>query len=102
MMVDYAVAKKASVEYFNGDELAADVFLGKYALRNSEGQLLETTPDDMHWRLANEFARIEAKYPNGLDANSIYHLLKDFQYIVPQGSPMAGIGNPYQLMSISN
>ena len=91
-----------AVEYFNGDELAANVFLSKYALRDESGNLLEHTPDDMHRRLAREFARIEAKYPNPLSEDQIYGYLKDFKYIIPQGSPMSGIGNDYQIQSISN
>lgn len=89
------------LEYFNNDDLAADVF-GKYALRDDKGNLLEVTPDDMHRRLAKEFARIEAKYPNPMPEEKIYSLLKGFQMIVPQGSPMSGIGNPYQIQSLSN
>jgi len=89
------------LEYFNNDDLAADVF-GKYALRDDKGNLLEITPDDMHRRLAKEFARIESKYPNPMSEDSIYDLLKGFQMIVPQGSPMSGIGNPYQIQSLSN
>ena len=89
------------LEYFNNDDLAADVF-GKYALRDDKGNLLEITPDDMHRRLAKEFARIESKYPNPMSEESIYDLLKGFQMIVPQGSPMSGIGNPYQIQSLSN
>ena len=88
-------------DYFEGDELAPDVFW-KYALRDSDDNLLETSPDMMHRRLAREFARIERKYPNPMGEESIYNLLKDFKYIVPQGSPMSGIGNPYQLQSLSN
>lgn len=102
MIVDSEVAKRSSIEYFNGDELAGGVFLGKYAYRNSNGELLEETPDDMHRRLAKEFARIEQKYPNPLLEKQIYEYLKNFSKIIPQGSPMAGIGNLYQLMSISN
>ena len=91
-----------SLEYFDGDELAASVFLGKYALQNEKGEYLESRPNDMHKRLAGEFARIERKYPDPMDRHEIYGLLKDFKYIVPQGSPMSGIGNPYQVQSISN
>lgn len=88
-------------EYFNGDELAPDVFL-KYALHNSEGALLEADPDQMHRRLAAEFARIESKYPNPMSSDQIYELFKNFGDVVPQGSPMSGVGNPYQLQSLSN
>lgn len=101
-MTTYEEAIKNSIEYFNGDELAAQVFLGKYALTSPEGDILEKTPDDMHKRLAKEFARIEQKYPNPLSEDEILSYLKDFKYIIPQGSPMSGIGNPYQTVSISN
>ncbi|HNY62905.1 MAG TPA: adenosylcobalamin-dependent ribonucleoside-diphosphate reductase [Bacteroidales bacterium] len=90
------------VAYFNGDELAAGVWIDKYALKNDEGALLERTPDEMHRRLAKEFARIEKKYVNPMDEELIYSLFKNFAYIVPQGSPMAGIGNNYQIASLSN
>ena len=93
---------KASLEYFNGDELAAGVFVGKYALKDLEGNYHELTPKDMHNRLAREFARIEQKYPNPMSQDEIYDLFKDFRYVVPQGSPMSGIGNNYQIQSISN
>jgi ribonucleoside-diphosphate reductase alpha chain len=87
--------------YFEGDELAPDVFL-KYALRDSRDKLLETNPDQMHRRMAKEFARIESKYPNPMAEEEIYGLFKDFKDVVPQGSPMSGVGNPYQLQSLSN
>lgn len=93
---------KASTEYFHGDEFAASVFATKYSLQNSNGEFLELTPDDMHHRLAKEFARIEKKYDNPMSEKEIYSLLKDYRYIVPQGSPMNGIGNTYQIQSISN
>lgn len=93
---------EASLTYFNGDALAAGVFTDKYALRDREGRYYELTPDDMHRRLAREFARIEAKYPNPLSEHFIYQHLKNFSYIVPQGSPMFGIGNNFQLVSTSN
>jgi len=95
-------AFKSSLEYFNGDELAARVWANKYALKDSYGNLFEKNPDDMHRRLAGEIARIEAKYPNPLSVEDVYELLKGFKYIVPQGGPMAGIGNPYQIASLSN
>jgi len=95
-------AFEASLKYFNGDDLAARVWINKYALKDSEGNLFELTPDDMHKRIAKEIARVEVKYPNPLSENEIYNLIKDFKYIVPQGSPMAGIGNPYQIASLSN
>ena len=91
-----------AVVYFGGDELAAGVWIDKYALKNDKGELLERTPDDMHRRLAKEFARIEKKYNNPLDEEFIYSLFKDFKYIIPQGSPMAGIGNNFQIASLSN
>ena len=95
-------AYKKSLEYFKGDELSANVFVTKYALTDKKGNILEATPDDMHRRLASEFARIEKKYPNPMTEDEIFSLLKDFKYIVPQGSPMSGIGNPHQIQSISN
>ena len=98
----YDEAFKSSLEYFNGDELAARVWANKYALKDSYGNLFEKNPDDMHRRLAKEIARIENKYPNPLEEEDIYELLKGFKYIVPQGGPMAGIGNPYQIASLSN
>ena len=101
-MYDYNQVYQASLEYFKGDELAASVFAGKYALQDAEGNYLESNPDDMHRRLAREFARIERKYPNGMDLEEIYQLLKDFKYIVPQGSPMSGIGNESKIQSLSN
>ena len=101
-MYDYNQVYQASLEYFNGDELAASVFAGKYALQDAEGNYLELNPDDMHKRLAKEFGRIEKKYPNSMSRNEIYELLKDFKYIVPQGSPMSGIGNESKIQSLSN
>ena len=98
----YDDAFKACCEYFDGDELAATVFLSKYALQDSQGNLQEKTPDDMHRRLAKEFARIELKYPNPMSEDEIFSLFKNFKYVIPQGSPMSGIGNPYQIQSISN
>lgn len=98
----YSQVLEASVEYFQGDEFAAKVFVDKYALQNSKGEYLELTPTDMHRRLAKEFARIEAKYPNPLDEETIFNLIDRFKYIVPQGSPMSAIGNPFQTQSISN
>ncbi|MFA6894247.1 MAG: adenosylcobalamin-dependent ribonucleoside-diphosphate reductase [Bacteroidales bacterium] len=92
----------ASREYFKGDELSATVWINKYALKDSFGNLYEKSPDEMHWRLANEFARIESKYNNPISAQQIYNLLKDFKYIIPQGGPMSGIGNKYQVASLSN
>ena len=95
-------ALKASTEYFKGDELAAKVWVNKYALKDSFGTIYEKTPDDMHWRLANEIARIENKYPNALTADQLFDLFRNFKYIVPQGSPMTGIGNHFQVASLSN
>ena len=92
----------SSLEYFNGDELAANTWVTKYALKNPDGLFLEQTPRDMHRRLAREFARIEKKYPNPMGEEEIFKLLDKFQYIVPQGSPMSGIGNPHKVQSISN
>lgn len=95
-------ARAASREYFNGDDLAADVFVNKYALRDNDGNLLEKTPDYLHKRAAKELARIEAKYSHPLSENAIYERLKGFKQIVLQGSPMSAIGNKYQLQSLSN
>ena len=95
-------AFKASVEYFGGDELAAKVWVNKYAVKDSYGNIYEKTPDDMHWRIANEIARVEKKYSNPLSAQELHDLLEGFRYIVPQGSPMTGIGNNYQIASLSN
>ncbi len=91
-----------TVEYFNGDELAANVWINKYALKDSDNNLYELTPDDMHRRIAKEIARIERRYENPLTEDEIFDLLKEFKYIVPQGSPMAGIGNNFQIGSLSN
>jgi ribonucleoside-diphosphate reductase alpha chain len=95
-------AVEASVEYFGGDELAARVWANKYALKDSYGNLYERTPDDMHRRLAKEIHRIELSYKNPLPEDLIYNVLKNFKYIVPQGGPMTGIGNDYQIASLSN
>tara|TARA_Y100000593_G_scaffold19958_1_gene39992 strand:- start:966 stop:3467 length:2502 start_codon:yes stop_codon:yes gene_type:complete len=92
----------ATLDYFDGDELATNVWVTKYALRDLEDNYYEKTPDDMHRRLAKEFARIEANYPNPMDEEEIYELFKDFKFVVPQGSPMSGIGNPFQIQSLSN
>ncbi|WP_417264980.1 adenosylcobalamin-dependent ribonucleoside-diphosphate reductase [Brumimicrobium sp.] len=93
---------KSAIEYFKGDTLAGEVWMKKYALKDAMGNLYEKSPDEMHRRLASEFARIEAKYPNPISEEEIYNVIKDFKYIVPQGSPMAGIGNNFQYVSISN
>ena len=92
----------ASTEYFKGDTLAANVWMNKYALKDSDGKIYERNPDDMHRRLAKEIARIEKNYPNPLSENELFELFKDFKYIIPQGSPMAGIGNDFQISSLSN
>ena len=97
--------KKEVVEiskaYFGGDELAADV-VTKYLLRVPEGDFIEKSPDEMHRRLAKEFARAESKYPNPLSEDEIYELFANFRYLVPQGSPMSAVGNSYQVQSLSN
>ncbi len=93
---------QASLEYFKGDDLAAKVWATKYALKDSFGNIYEQTPDDMHRRLAREVARIEKKYPNPLSEEELFELFRDFKYIVPQGSPMTGIGNDFQVASLSN
>ncbi len=95
-------AQKASEEYFGGDQLAARVWLSKYALKDSDGNLYERTPDDMHHRIAAELARIDRNYANPVDEKVFFDLLKDFKYIVPQGGPMSGIGNTKQIVSLSN
>ena len=101
-MAAYEEAFKKSLGYFDGDELAANVFITKYALTDKQGDIQECSPEDMHVRMASEFARIEAKYPNPMSEDEILDLLKDFKYVVPQGSPMSGIGNPHQIQSLSN
>ena len=98
----YEEALAASKEYFAGDEMAAKVWVSKYALKDSEGHIYERTPDDMHWRLAKELARIEAKYSNPMEEQEIFELLQGFHFLVPQGGPMTGIGNDYQVASLSN
>ncbi len=98
----YEEALKSSLNYFKGDELAATVWVNKYALKDSFGRIYEKNPNQMHIRIAKEIARIENKYPNPLGEKDIYQLLKDFKYIVPQGSPMTGIGNRFQIASLSN
>lgn len=102
-MYTYEEAYAASLEYFDGDELATKVFIDKYALRDNDKNLLEKTPTDMHWRLANEFARIEkTKFKQPLSAKEIFTYFDHFKYIVPQGSPMYGIGNNYTVQSLGN
>lgn len=95
-------AFSASLEYFKGDDLAARVWVNKYALKDSDGNIYEKTPNDMHRRIAKEIARVEKQYPNSMTEDEVFDLIKDFKYIVPQGSPMAGIGNKYQVGSLSN
>jgi ribonucleoside-diphosphate reductase alpha chain len=92
----------ASVKYFNGDDLAARVWVNKYAIKDSYGNIFELTPDDLHRRMASEIARIEKNYPNPLTEDELFELFKDFKYIVPQGGPMTGIGNNFQVASLSN
>ena len=91
-----------TLHYFKGDDLAARVWVTKYALKDSDGNIYEKTPDDMHHRIASEIARIEKKYPNPLSEAEIFDLIKDFKYIIPQGRPMTGIGNNFQIASLSN
>ena len=98
----YQQAYEASLKYFDGDELAARVWATKYALKDSFGHLYELTPDDMHRRIAREIARVEKKYPNPMSEDRLFELMSHFRYIVPQGSPMAGIGNNFQVGSLSN
>lgn len=101
-MYTYTQVYEASVEYFNGDEFAAKVFVDKYAMQDKEGNYLELTPSDMHHRLAKEFARIEKKYPNPLSEKEIFDLMDKFKYSIPQGSPMSALGNSHHIQSISN
>ena len=101
-MSTYDKSYKSTLDYFKGDSLAANVFVTKYALTDREGNFLEESPEDMHKRLASAFSSIEKKYPNPMSESEILSLLEDFKYIVPQGSPMAGIGNNNQVQSISN
>ncbi|MDR2084540.1 MAG: adenosylcobalamin-dependent ribonucleoside-diphosphate reductase [Bacteroidales bacterium] len=102
--VKYSIeeAKKEATKYFKGDDLAADVWVKKYALKDSNGNIYEKSPDEMHRRIASEIARIERNYTNPLNEDLIYELLRDFKYVIPAGSPMAGIGNDMQISSLSN
>ena len=100
--ITFQEALKESVKYFKGDELAASVWVNKYAMKDSYGNLYEKSPVDMHWRLANKFAEIEQKYPNPMSKEEIFALLDGFKYVIPQGGPMTGIGNDYQVASLSN
>ena len=95
-------AYEASLKYFDGDELAARVWTNKYAMKDSFGNIYERSPEDMHWRIANEIARIEQKYENPLSAQEIFELIDHFRYVIPAGSPMTGIGNNFQMASLSN
>ncbi|MCI5711249.1 MAG: adenosylcobalamin-dependent ribonucleoside-diphosphate reductase [Prevotella sp.] len=95
-------AYEASLKYFNGDELAARVWVNKYAMKDSFGNIFEKSPEDMHWRIAREIERIEKKYPNPMTAQEVFGLLDHFRYIIPAGSPMTGIGNTHQVASLSN
>ena len=95
-------AMEASLKYFDGDELAARVWVNKYAMKDSQGNIYEESPEQMHWRIAHEIARIERKYPNPMSVEDIFLLLDHFRYIVPAGSPMTGIGNTHQIASLSN
>ncbi|MGZ5284683.1 MAG: adenosylcobalamin-dependent ribonucleoside-diphosphate reductase [Kaistella sp.] len=98
----YQDAYQSTLQYFEGDDLAAKVWVSKYALKDSEGNIYEQNPDDMHRRIASEISRIEAKYPNPLPTQKVFDLIKKFRYIIPQGSPMTGIGNNFQIASLSN
>ena len=98
----YQEALFESTQYFKGDELAASVWINKYAMKDSFGNLYEKSPEDMHRRLAKEFARIESKYSNPMTEDEIFELIRDFKYVIPQGGPMTGIGNSYQVASLSN
>ena len=98
----YDEAYEASLKYFGGDELAARVWVNKYAMKDSFGNIFERSPEDMHWRIANEIARIEKKYNNPMSPEQIFELLDHFKYIIPAGSPMTGIGNDHQIASLSN
>lgn len=95
-------AYEEALKYFAGDELAARVWVNKYSMKDSFGNIYEKSPEDMHWRIANEIARIEKKYKNPMSAREIFDLLDHFKYIIPAGSPMTGIGNNYQVASLSN
>ena len=98
----YSEAYKASLRYFDGDDIAAQKFVTKYALKDREGYYLELTPRDMHRRMAREFARIEANYPNPMSEEEIFGLFDNFEFVVPQGGPMSGLGNKLQVQSLSN
>ena len=95
-------AFQTALAYFGGDELAARVWVNKYAMKDSLGNIYEKSPEQMHWRIADEIARIEHKYKNPLAAQEVFDLLDHFRYIIPAGSPMTGIGNHHQVASLSN
>ena len=95
-------ASEACNKYFNNDPMAGTVWINKYAMKDSYGNIYEKSPEQMHQRIANEFARIEAKYSNPMSSEEIFSLLEDFKYIIPQGGPMSGIGNNHQIASLSN
>lgn len=101
-VVPFEEVLACATEYFKGDALAAKVWATKYALKDNQGNIYERTPDDMHHRLAKELARIEKNYPNPMSEEEIFELLRDFRYIIPQGSPMSGMGNNFQIVSLSN
>ena len=98
--VSYEDAVKAAVQYFNGDDLAGTVWVSKYALKDSYGKIYERSPEEMHRRIAAEIFRIEKKYANPIPEETLYELLKDFKYIIPQGSQMSGIGNYFHVSSL--
>ncbi|MDE5694459.1 MAG: ribonucleoside-diphosphate reductase, adenosylcobalamin-dependent, partial [Alistipes sp.] len=100
--VDYNDAVAESKVYFDGDDLAATVWVSKYALKDSFGNIYEKSPRQMHERIAREIARIEQKYPNPMSADEVFALLDHFRYVIPQGGPMTGIGNDFQVASLSN
>lgn len=100
--ISHEEALEKSLDYFKGDDLAARVWVNKYALKDSDGNIYEATPDDMHRRIAGEIARIESKYSNPMREEEVFELIRNFRYIIPQGSPMTGIGNKFQIASLSN
>ena len=100
--VDYNDAVAESKKYFDGDDLAATVWVSKYALKDSFGNIYETSPRQMHERIAAEIERIERKYPNPMSREEVFGLLDHFRYVIPQGGPMTGIGNNFQVASLSN
>ena len=100
--VNYNDAVAESKKYFDGDDLAATVWVSKYALKDSVGNIYEKSPREMHERIASEIERIEQKYPNPLPKEEVFALLDHFRYVIPQGGPMTGIGNNFQVASLSN